>query len=145
MKRALLVLALVAALHSLAHADGTPQLGTCLDAANRWCVQPATAVGWQANLATGDLRNGAVLIGYSIVHQAGFAVGAGIYGGVGLSADGPNSPQGHLLISLTNFGAIGVGVQRVRYGSGETAWQWLAGLHGSLQFGGTPSYGRAAR
>jgi hypothetical protein len=61
-------LALAAALLWPRDADAaTPQLGTCLDVGNTWCVQPATAVGWQANLATGDLRNGAVLVGYSIV------------------------------------------------------------------------------
>jgi hypothetical protein len=118
----------------------TPQLGTCLDTANRWCVQPATAVGWQINLATGDLRNGAVLLGYALVHQAGFAFGAGLYGGMGLASEGPNSPQGHVLLSLTNFGAAGCGVQRPKFASGATAWQWVCGLYGALQFGGSPGY-----
>jgi hypothetical protein len=135
-----LILSILLAFSTSARADSTPQLGTCLDAANTWCIQPATAVGWQINLKTGDLRNAAVLLGYSIVHQTGFAIGAGVYGGVGMSADGPNSPQLDFLISLSNFGAAGVGVQRVSYPDGVIGWQGLATFAGTLTFGGSPNY-----
>jgi len=118
----------------------TPQLGTCIDAGNTWCVQPATAVGWQINLKTGDVKNAAVLVGYSIVHQTGFAIGAGLYGGVGLAADGPNAPQGHLLLSLSNFGAVGIGAQRAKFADGVVAWQAVVTVAATMQFGGSPSY-----
>jgi hypothetical protein len=146
--RALFVAALLGLLAALvapllcprtARAEG-PQLGTCLDAANSWCIQPATALGWQINLKTGDVRNAAVLVGYSLVHQRGFAFGAGVYGGVGLASDGPNAPQLHILASLTNFGAVGCGVQRATFASGTVAWQGVCGLYGALNFGGSPRY-----
>jgi hypothetical protein len=135
-----IALALVLLWPACARADSTPQLGGCIDTANTWCVQPATAVGWQLNLKTFDVKNAAVLVGYSLVHRVGFAVGVGLYGGVGLSADAPNAPQGHLLVSLANFGAIGIGVQRATFASGSTAWQAVFGLYGNLNFGGTPTY-----
>ena len=125
-----------------AYADTTPQLGTCIDSANTWCIQPATAVGWQINLKTGDVKNAAVLVGYSIVHQTGFAIGAGVYGGMGLSADGPNAPQGNLLVSLSNFGAVGIGAQHAKFPDGSVAWQGVVTFAGTLQFGGSPSYVR---
>ena len=122
----------------------TSQLGTCLDAANQWCVQPATAVGWQLNLRTGDLRNAAVLVGYSVVHHAGFAVGAGLYGGMGVSSDGPNAPQADLIVSLANFGGVGIGAQRAKFADGVVAYQAVLGVYGNLNFGGTPRYVQAA-
>ena len=121
----------------------TPQLGTCLDAANTWCVQPATALGWQLNLKTGDLANAAVLLGYSLVHQAGFAIGAGLYGGVGVANNGPNAPQLNLLVSLSNFGAAGCGFQRAKFPDGVVAWQGVCGLYGTLIYGASPSYLKA--
>jgi len=136
---AAVVLVLAGLLSGSAQAAG-PQLGTCVDAGNTWCVQPATALGWQLNLKTGDVRNAAVMVGYSLVHQTGFAIGAGLYGGMGLAASGPNAPQLSLGVSLTNFGAILIGAQRAKFADGTSAYQGVVTLAGTLQFGGTPAY-----
>ena len=118
-------------------ANPVPQLGTCLKK-NTWCVQPATAAGWQLNLADWDAKNAVILLGGSLVHTKGFAIGFGVYGGVGLAS--PHAPQLDLLISLANFGAVGGGLQRQKFPDGVVAWQGLFGLYGNLNFGGTPKY-----
>jgi hypothetical protein len=135
---ALILLSMLLLLRS-AYADNTtPQLGTCLDKGNTWCVQPATAAGWQLNLADWDAKNAVILLGGSLVHTKGFAIGFGIYGGAGLTA--PHAPQLDFLVSLASFGAVGVGLQRVKFPDGVVAYQTLFGLYGNLNFGGTPKY-----
>jgi hypothetical protein len=127
-----------------AFAQTPPELGTCFDAANRWCVQPAAALGWQVNLKTVTLKNAVALVGYTLVYQSRIPLGVGLYGGVGVADSGPNAPQLDLLVNVANFGAAGFGVQIFRGQGGNAIYQALFTLALNLNSGGTTTYLRSA-
>lgn len=110
----------------------------CVDGAGTWCVFPASAVAWQLNLKTGDVRKGAILAGLVLQHRFGsLPVGLGVYGGLGMGADG-SSYQGCVGVSITNWGLLCGGTQRVTFDSGATAWQGVLSLALQMPTGATP-------
>jgi hypothetical protein len=117
-----------------------PQLSVC---SGPWAAQPAAAVGWVANLKTGEVASATALLGVSIVHRGGIALGGGLYGGSVLSPSGAR-PTLAALFSVANFGAIGPGV--VMFKDGErVVYQMTLDVSLNLNFGGSPSYVQAAK
>ena len=145
---ALAVLAIVAQLlfTPIARAETiapSPQLGFKITA---WNVtfQPAAAVGVQLNLKTGELNRAAVLVGFAGTWNGPLALGAGIYCGLGSATSGPTAGQCNVLLSVANFGALGIGVQEYKSPiTGQAIYQGLLTFAGNLNFGGTPSYFKA--
>ena len=123
----------------------SPQAIGCFDLANKWCVVPAGAAGWQVNLKTGSVANGVALAGLVLQHELGsIPVGVGLYGGLGASTNNQSSYQGCAGISVTNFGLLCIGAQHATFSDGSTAWQGMLTFAGQLTFGGTPAYMREA-
>jgi hypothetical protein len=125
-----------------AKADTGPQLGV---RSGIWSVQPSAAVGWVANLKTGEVVSAATLLGVSGCRNGPIALCAGLYGGSVLSPSGAR-PTLAVLFSVANFGAIGPGVVMFRDG-GTVIYQATLNLSLNLNFGGSPAYvqGVAAR
>lgn len=120
-----------------ARAAGPQALG-CLDAANSYCVVPAAAVGWQVNLKTGGAANAASLVGLSLQHAIGsLPLGLGVYAGLGASSENRGSYQGCIGASITSWGLVCGGAQRI---AGDGVWQAMLTFAPQLTFGGTPSY-----
>ncbi len=120
-----------------------PQALGCLDTANTYCVVPAAAVGWQINLKDGTMANAVSLVGLTLQHTYGsLPLGIGVYGGLGASSANRGSYQTCGGISITSWGLLCGGVQRL---AGEGVWQGMLTLAGQLTSGGTPAYVREAR
>jgi hypothetical protein len=98
----------------------------------------------QLNLKTGDVGRAAVLVGFSGIWD-GWAVplGAGAYCGIGAATSEPNAVQCDLGFLVSNFGAVLVGVQSYK-GTSGAVYQALLGVSGTLNFGGSSSYLKAA-
>lgn len=121
----------------------TPQALGCLDTANTYCVVPAAAVGMQINLKTGTMANAVSLVGLTLQHTFGsLPLGIGVYGGLGASSANRGSYQGCLGASITSWGLLCGGVQRL---AGEPVWQGVLTFAGQLSYGGTPAYVREVR
>ena len=120
-----------------------PQALGCLDTANTYCVVPAAAVGMQINLKTGTMANAVSLVGLTLQHTFGsLPLGIGVYGGLGASSANRGSYQGCLGASITSWGLLCGGVQRL---AGEPVWQGVLTFAGQLSYGGTPAYVREVR
>lgn len=120
-----------------------PQALGCVDAANTYCVVPAAAVGWQINLKTGDIANAVSLVGLTLQHAFGsLPIGVGVYGGLGASSANRGSYQGCAGVSITSWGLLCGGVQRL---AGEPVWQGMITFAGQLSYGGSPAYVQVAR
>lgn len=100
----------------------------------RYCVQPATSVGWAVNLKTGAVDQASTMVGVSIVRDGGIPFGAGVYGGAIYSPEGA-SPALSALFSVANFAAIGPGVVMFR-DDGRAICQATLNLSLNLNHGG---------
>lgn len=117
-----------------------PQTLGCIDTANTYCVVPAAAVGWQINLKDGTMANAVSLVGLTLQHTFGsLPLGIGVYGGLGASSANRGSYQGCLGASITSWGLLCGGIQRL---AGEGVWQGMLTFAGQLSYGGTPAYVR---
>lgn len=120
-----------------------PQLGFC-NKSNTWCTAPALAItAIQINLKTGDYERVALGAGYGVVYK-GWKVnlGVGLYGGIGISNKQPNAPQGHVLFSVANLGAVGFGFETYRDPTNPNHRIWQGLLTGAISYdiGGSTSF-----
>lgn len=110
----------------------------CVDTANTYCVVWNQAVAWQLNLKDFNPRQGAVLLGLSLQHRFGtFPMALGIYAGLGTSDTG-KSYQACGGLSITNWGLVCIGTQRVSFDSGRTAWQGVLSFALQATAGSSP-------
>ena len=124
-----------------------PQMSLCLGPLT---IQPATAVAYQINLKTGDHLQGAILAGVSVMtDHFSIPLGGAALCGSGISPDLPGSKtafQCDLFLSVTNWGAIGIGAQ-VYEGpqTGKTIFQGLLSFAATINSGGTASAFRSLK
>jgi hypothetical protein len=142
-KSLLLTLVLGLGLAGAAHAQPAKPCPTFAACAGSVTIQPVTAIAYQANLATGDLRQGALLIGVNaITDKFGIPLGFGLYCGSGFTQA---AAQCNALFNISNFAAAGIGVQEFKDSvTGKPVYQWLATGALTLTYGGTPTAFREA-
>jgi hypothetical protein len=116
-----------------------PQLSVCSGA---WAAQPAAAVGWVANLKSGDVEKATSLIGVSVVRRSGITLGVSLLGGSVFSTSEAH-PMLAALFSIANFGAIGPGVVMLKNSDGKAIYQTTLTVALNFNFGGSPSYVQA--
>ena len=110
----------------------------CVDSANTYCVVWNQAVAWQLNLKDFNVKQGAVLLGLSLHHQFGsLPLAIGPYAGLGMSDKG-KSYQGCIGLSITNWGLVCLGAQRINFDAGGTAWQGVVSFAVQATAGSTP-------
>jgi hypothetical protein len=111
----------------------------CVDASNTYCVVWSQALAWSLNLKDITAKSGSLLLGLSMQHRFGsLPLAAGVFAGLGASDQG-KSYQACAGVSITNFGLVCVGAQRVRFdASGETAWQAVVNIALQVTSGSTP-------
>lgn len=141
---ALLGLAATLAVPVLAHAE-CKSVAPLVIKCDKLTLQPGFAGGLQVNfrklldrgMDASTYQRIAGLAGYGFAyHGERVTAGAGIYFGVGLSADQPNSPQVSILGTLFDRYGLGMGVQRVPWQGGHV-YQWLGTLALNYQAGAT--------
>ena len=121
----------------------TPQLGGCT-ASGVLCWQPAVAVSaLQVNLKTWDYERVSLQAGYGLVYKGWKAnLGAAIYGGVGISSKQPNAPQGSILFSVADLGALGPGLETYKDPTdpNHRIWQVLWTFAVNYNIGGSMTF-----
>ena len=129
-----------------AYADGG-QFGGCF-AGGQLCAAPAVAVTvGQYSLTSGKFSGGVSPgIGYGLTYRPDqwYATGLAAYFAFTVGGSQPNEAIPSLMFSFANYVRFGCGVsiREQTDGPAKAEWRLLFGL--GLDFGGTPSYVRAA-
>lgn len=134
MIRALVRVAVLVCAILLASPSGVQAQSGLVACQGAYCVRPATAVGWVVNLQSGDVAQGSVLAGVSLVRGGGIPYGAGVYGGSLFSSQGAR-PMLCVLFSVANYAALGPGVVMFK-SDGEVIYQATLNISLNLTHGG---------
>ena len=115
-----------------------PQLAICV---GKFTIQPTAALAYQIIPSTGEWKQGASLIGITIVtDQFGLPIGLGGFCGSGFGAGIPNGVSAWQCsggVLVTNWGALLIGDQTYKDLQGGSHWQMVLSFAGTLTMGGT--------